>query len=123
MRGEDLGLFVDRLAGLDHDHDRPRRPDRLGELGQRLARDEVGGEAAGIGDEGVGLLGGAVIDGDGIALLRHVEREIGAHDAKPDQTDIRHLRLPERVARVFVLCPIKGRGTIGEKGGRGKSGE
>ena len=48
MRGEDVGLFVDRRAGLDHDHDRPRRPHGLGELGQRLAGRQSRREVAGV---------------------------------------------------------------------------
>ena len=80
------------LSALHHDHERPRRRPPPAELGERLARRQPSGEAAGRRHEGVGLLGRPVVDGDGVALLGHVEREIGAHDAEADQTDIRHSR-------------------------------
>ena len=92
MAGEHLRLLVDRLARLDHDHDRPRRRPRRGALGARLARRQPSRAAARPPPPPAGGGGGAVVDGDGVALLGHVEREIGAHDAEADQTDIRHSR-------------------------------
>jgi hypothetical protein len=41
MRAQQFHLLIDRLAGLDHDDDRARRADRLDELLDRLARNDL----------------------------------------------------------------------------------
>ena len=61
-----------------------------GQLPDRLARHQPLGERAGIGHEAVDLRRRAVVNGDRVALLGHVEGEVGAHHSETDETDIRH---------------------------------
>ena len=87
-RAQQRDLLVDRLAGLHHKDDRTRRPDRRGELGDTVARDDASLELAGVFDECVGARRRPVEDGDAMALFGDVEREVRAHHAKADQADV-----------------------------------
>ena len=56
-------------------------------------------------DECVGSRGGAVEHRDAVALFGDVERQVGAHDAKADQADIRLRHLsPPMVPAALPVC-------------------
>ena len=79
---------VDGLAGLHHQHHDARPPKLRGELRERSRADDIrsGRRAC---QERVGLLGGAVVDGDAVAVVVHVEDEVLAHHREPDEADVR----------------------------------
>ena len=90
--GEQRDLLVHRLAGLHHDDDRARRTDGRRKLGDRLAGHDRRCRLPAASMECAGSRRGPVEHRDAIALFRDVEGEVGAHHAKPDQSDfgIRH---------------------------------
>src|SRR5690606_22212723 len=59
---------------------------------------------AGLGEKGLDLGGRAVVDGDAIALFGDVERKVLAHDAEPDQSDIRQFHAYPSSKRPSVSC-------------------
>ncbi|SSC73735.1 unnamed protein product [Ciceribacter sp. T2.26MG-112.2] len=92
QRPQRIDLLVDRLAGLDHDDDRPRRTDGSDEGFDRLAADDIFRQRSGFGDEFRRARRRAVEHRDPAALLGDVERQVGAHHAKTDQSDFRKFR-------------------------------
>ena len=104
-------LLVDRLAGLHHNDDRTRRPDRGGEsamLWQGMIRSL---ERAGAFDESVGARRRSVEDGDAMAFFGDVEREVGTHHAKADQADVgvSHCASLFRLALSLLTCRVRRR--------------
>ena len=73
-----------------------RRTNRGDEFLHRLAGNDAVAQGACFGVKGVSLVGTAIEDGDAVSFFRDVERQVGAHDRKSDQTDFRlfHARLP-----------------------------
>jgi hypothetical protein len=88
-RLECRNLLVHRIAGLDHDDDRPWRFDRGHELLKRSSRRDPVGKSPCIGGKGFGPRCCAIVDSNVIAVVRDVERKICAHDAQSDHTYIR----------------------------------
>jgi hypothetical protein len=87
IRLEQFHLLIDRLAGLDHDDDRPWRADRSDEFLDGLARHDLALQAACFGIELPCCLDGAVEDCDLVAFFGNVERQIRSHNTKTDKAD------------------------------------
>ena len=87
QRLELLDHGVDRLAGLDHDQHAARLLQRVNELLQGLRADEVAVVAV-LGQQGVGLLDGPVVQGNGEAVPGQVAGEVGPHHRKAGDTDV-----------------------------------
>ncbi|MCY1499927.1 hypothetical protein D9M68_339580 [compost metagenome] len=81
---QDFHLLIDRLTGLDHDDDRPRRADGGDERFDGVAGHDLALKVAGFRVEFMRRLDGAVEHGDLVALFSDVERQVRAHDAKTD---------------------------------------
>ena len=78
---------VDRLAGLDHDQDAARLLQRVHEFLQGLGPDEIA-VAAVLFQQGIGLLDGPVVQGDGEAVAGQVAGEVCPHHRKAGDTDV-----------------------------------
>ena len=61
-------------------------PTSASSVGQGVERTALGLVAR---DELLGPAGGAVVDGDRVAVIGDVERQVLAHDAETDQADLR----------------------------------
>ena len=81
-------VVVDDRAGRHHQDDGALRPDGSDQSFEAIAPDQVPAQLAGLGDETPGGLDGAIVDGHPEAVLGDVERQIGAHGAEADQSDI-----------------------------------
>ena len=84
VSGPDADLLIDRITGLDHDDDRPRRADYLDEIFHRFARNDLALKSACIRVEFLGDFSRAVEDRDLVAFFSNIEGKVGAHDAKTD---------------------------------------
>jgi hypothetical protein len=89
QRLERGNLLVHRLAGLDHDDDRPRRADGGHEVLERRTGCHPFRETAGGRRELFRSRSRPVVDGNVIAVVGDVERQIGAHDAQSNHTYFR----------------------------------
>lgn len=90
-RLEDLGEGVDdgvgAAPGLHHDDGGARLLQGGGELGVVLRGDEAGFGV--LGEEGLGLLVGAVVDSDRVALATgEVAGQVRPHDGESDDSDV-----------------------------------
>jgi hypothetical protein len=89
QRRQRLDLHIGGLPRLHHQDQRARPPQRADQLLQRDAgrhREALGLVAR---DELLGPARRPVVDGDAVAMLGDVEREILAHHAEADQADVR----------------------------------
>jgi hypothetical protein len=87
--GEAVDDRVGRLAGLDEDDGLAGPGQGGGEFLECLGADEAAGGVRVLGDELVGLLGGAVVDRNLEAVVGDVEGEILTHHGEADESDIR----------------------------------
>ncbi len=79
--------LVDRVAGLDHQHDAARRLERLNQLLDGMRADDL--RALGfVLEELVDLGDGSIEDGHAVAVVVHVQDQILAHDSEADQSDV-----------------------------------
>ena len=81
-------LVVNHRTGRDHQDDRARRRDGGDKVLQRLRGRQPHRQIASPGDEGVGDGGGAVIDGNRIAIFGDVQCQRSTHGAKADQAEM-----------------------------------
>ena len=79
--------LVDDIAGFDHDHDAARGLERGAELLDGVGADDLGALGL-VGQKLVDLGGGAVEDGDFIAVVVHVQHQVLSHDCKADEADV-----------------------------------
>lgn len=87
MRDQLIDEGIDRGAGLDEKHDTTRTLERGDKLGNGPGGDDVCSLCGG-GHEVICLFRGAVVDGDDIAVVVHVEDDVLAHDGQADEADI-----------------------------------
>src|SRR5690606_10345716 len=88
QRKEGGNLLVHRGAGRHHQDYGAGPLNRCRKAFERFARNNALRKRAGLLHEGARALGRAVENSHAEALLRDVERQIGAHNAKADQPDI-----------------------------------
>jgi hypothetical protein len=87
--GEAVDHGVGRLAGLNEDDGLARLRQRGGEFLEGLGGDEAARGVGVLGDELVGLFGGAVVDRNPEAVVGDVEGEILTHHGEADESDVR----------------------------------
>ena len=87
MRQQLLDHLVDRVAGLDHQHDAARPLQQLDQLFDRVRADDLRALRLVV-DELVHLGDGAVEHGHLVAVVVHVQDQVLAHDGQADQADI-----------------------------------
>ena len=83
--------FVDRRARLDQQHDPARLFEEAHQFLEAVRADDAGPFGF-VGQELVDLADRAVVDGDDIAVVVHVQDDVLAHDGQSDKSDICGLR-------------------------------
>ena len=86
-RNELVDDGVNRLAGLHHDQDAAGLLEGVHEFLEGFRADEVAVRAV-LGQQGVGLFDGAVVEGNGEAVAGQVAGQIGAHHREAGDTDV-----------------------------------
>ena len=87
MRNHGVDHMIDRVAGLDHEHDVARRLQQFYELRDRMCALD-GGSLGFVIQEVIDLGSGAVKDGDLIPVVVHIQDQILAHYGETDEADI-----------------------------------
>lgn len=87
MREQLIDEGVDGRARLHEQDDAAWALEQGHELRDGVCADHVRARG-GAGQKGVGLRGGAVVHGHGVAVVVHVEHEVLAHDGQADEADV-----------------------------------